>query len=274
MNLLFNYLIAVISFVVIYLFERLVLLWWKKKPLLPIVSYALLVDAIAYTLLSFLLIGIIHIVFKKVDAIGLIWLDIAIYLLIKFIKPSVIFFCIRSKEKVQMNKKHILGMSFLIVTLLECFLFNNQAYSGNKNTVSYTNFVCESIRSDGEIKKDQILLKNKQCIYIDTNKQSFDNIYLSFANNDMNLYINFFELKEGSSEFTFKKYALIDPKYDAFGYIALDNMSDVKTLKIEFDIDDSRYLNNASKPTVVVTAISFDSYFPMIVNASDVLRRP
>ena len=266
MNLLFNLLIAVISFVVIYLFERLVLLWWKKKPLLPIVSYALLVDAIAYTLLSFLLIGIIHIVFKKVDAIGLIWLDIAIYLLIKFIKPSVIFFCTRSKEKVQMNKKHILGMSFLIVILLECFLLNNQAYSGNKNTVNYTNFVCESIRSDGEIKNDQILLKNKQCIYIDTNKQSFDNIYLSFANNDMNLYINFFELKEDSSEFKFKKYALIDPKYDAFGYIALDNMSDVKTLKIEFDIDDSRYLNNASKPTVVVTAISFDSYFPMIVN--------
>ena len=108
MNLLFNYLIAVLTFVVLYLFEKLVLLWREKKPLLPLVSWALLVDAIAYTVLSFLLIGIIHIVFKKIDAIGLVWLDIALHFLTKVTKPSVIFFNIKNKESIQFNNKHIL----------------------------------------------------------------------------------------------------------------------------------------------------------------------
>ena len=47
MILLLNYLIAILVFVVIYLFEKLILLWIKKKPLLPFVNWAILVDAIA-----------------------------------------------------------------------------------------------------------------------------------------------------------------------------------------------------------------------------------
>ena len=267
MILLFNYLIAILVFVVVYLFERLILLWTKKKPLLPIVSYALLVGAIAYTALTFLLIGILHIVFKKIDAIGLVWLDIVTYILIKLIKPSVLFFSIKNKEKIGFNKQHALSMAVFAIVLLECFEFNAPAYSKNKNTVQYTNLVCDDIFSDGKIESDKITLSNKQCIYINTNNRDYDNIYLSFDNNDMDLYINIFELKDSLySKFEFKQYVLIDPKYDAFGYIALDDMDQVTTLKIEFDIDDSRYLNNESKPTVVVTGISFDSYFPMIVN--------
>ena len=265
MNLFLNYLIAVLTFVVLYLFEKLVLLWLKKKPL-PIVSYSLLVDAITYTALSFLLIGIIHLVFKKVDAIGLVWLDIALYFLIKLVKPSNIFFSVKNKEKVQVNRKHIMGASFLVVMLLECFLFNAPAYSDTKDTVKYTNFVCESIWTDGNIEEDKITLTNKQCLYIETNKQDFDNIYLGFNNSDMNLYVNIFEKRSNTLSFEFKQYVLLDPKFDAFGYISLDNMKNVEILKIEFDIDDSRYLNNESKPTIEITGISFSSYFPMMVN--------
>ena len=266
MILLLNYLIAILVFVVIYLFEKLILLWIKKKPLLPLVSWALLVDAIAYTSLSFLLIGVIHLVFKKVDAIGLIWLDIATYFLVKIIKPSVIFFGIKNKDKIVFNKQHILGISFLVVMLLECFAFNYQAYSGNKEVSQYTNFVCEDITSDGNIEANQITLSNKQCIYVNTNNKDYDNIYLSFDNSDMNLYVNIFEKRNDTATYVFKQYALIDPKYDAFGYISLEDMDKVESIKIEFDIDSSRYLNNDSKPKVIVTGISFDSYFPMIVN--------
>ena len=266
MKLLFNYLIAVLIFAVFFLIEKLILLWFKKKPLLPVVSYALLVDAIGYTCLSFLLIGVIHLVFKKIDAIGLIWLDIAIYLLTRITKPSVIFFSIKNKEKIGFNNNHALGISFLTILLFECFVFNMQAYSGNKDVTQYTNFVCEDITSDGNIESNQITLSNKQCIYINTKNNDYNNIYLSFDNNDMNLYVNIYEMANDSIEYTFKKYSLIDPKYDAFGYISLDDMSRVKSLKIEFDIDSSRYLNNESKPKVVITGISFDSYFPMIVN--------
>ena len=264
--LIINYLVAIVIFVLIYSIEKLFLLWFKKKPLWPVLSYDLLVDAITYTVLSFLLIGIIHIVFKKIDAIGLIWLDIVIYFLIKLIKPSKIFFSIKHKEKIQLKSHHILGSAFLVVALLECFIFNSQAYSDNKNVTTYTNFVCEDISSDGVIENNKITLKNKECIYIKTNKKDFDSIYLSFNNNDMNLYINIFELKEDLDTFTFKQYVLMDPKFDAFGYITLDNMDKVEALKIEFDIDDSRYLNNQTKPKVVVDAIEFDSYFPMMVN--------
>lgn len=266
MILLLNYSIAILVFVVIYLMERLVLLWIKKKPLLSIVSYALLVDAIAYTCLSFLIIGVIHIVFKKIDAISLIWLDIALYFLIKLVKPSAIFFGIKNKEKIKFNKHHALGISFLAVMLLECFAFNANAYSGNKNVVKYTNFICEDISSDGKIESNQITLSNKQCIYINTHNKDYDSIYLSFDNKDMDLYVNIFEMRDDTVEYEFKKYALIDPKYDAFGYISLEDMNRVESIKIEFDIDDSRYLNNASKPNVVITGIGFDSYFPMIVN--------
>ena len=266
MSLLINYIIAILTFVILYVVERLLALWIKKKPLLPFVSYDLLVDAIAYTFLSFLLIGIIHIFYKKVDTIGLIWLDIAFYLLIKLVKPSVVFFGIKNKEKIQVNKGHVLGASFFVIMLLECFLFNAQAYSDNKIETKYANFVCESIWSNGEIEEDKISLTNKQCLYIRTDGQDFDNIYLSFDNSDMNLYVNIFEQTSDDFSYKFKKYALIDPRLDAYGYISLDNMSDVEVLKIEFDIDSSRYLNNASKPTVVIKGISFDSYFPMMVN--------
>ena len=266
MVILLNFLIAILVFVVFYLLEKLVLLWIKKKPLLPIVSYALLVDAIAYTCLSFLLIGIIHLVFKKIDAIGLIWLDVAIYFLIKVVKPSAIFSGIKNKDKFSFNKHHALGISFLTIMLLECFVFNAQAYSGNKDVTEYTNFVCEDITSNGNIESSQITLSNKQCIFINTKHNNYDSIYLSFDNNDMNLYVNIFELRDGSIEYDFKQFALLDPKYDAFGYIALEGMEKVSSLKIEFDIDSSRYLNDESKPNVIVTGISFDSYFPMIVN--------
>ena len=266
MKLLFNYLVCILVFVVIYLLERVILLWNKKKPLLPVVSWSLLVDAIAYTVLSFLLIGVIHLVFKKIDAFGLVWLDIAIYFLIKLINPSAIYFAIKNKESVQFNNRHVLGVGFLAVILLECFLFNQQAYSDNKSTVQYTNFVCDDIFTDGYIEGDKITLTNKQCIYINTKNKNYDNIYLSFDNNDVDLYINIFEMKDPLGNFEFKKFVLIDPKYDAFGYISLDDMQDVRSIKIEFDIDDSRYLNNNSKPAIVVNKIEFDSYFPMIVN--------
>ena len=266
MKLLLNYLIAVLIFVVIYLIERLVLLWIKKKPLLPLVSWSLLVDAIAYTVLTFLLIGVIHLAFKKIDAIGLVFLDISLYFFIKVVKPADIFFAVKHKEKVEMNSHHFLGIGFIAIVLLECFVFNLNAYSGNKDTYQFTNFICEEITSDGTVENNQITLKSKQCIYIETKNKNYDNIYLSFDNNDMDLYINIFELVDGSDTFTFKKYALVDPKYDAFGYISLDSMDKVSKLKIEFDIDDSRYLNNQSKPDIKVVGISFDSYFPMIVN--------
>ena len=267
MKLLFNYLVCILVFVVIYLLEKVILLWTKKKPLLPIVGWSLLVDAIAYTVLSFLLIGVIHLVFKKIDAFGLVWLDVAIYFLIKLINPSAIYFAIKKKESVQFNNRHVLGAGFLAAILLECLLFNQQAYSDNKSTVQYTNFVCDDIFTDGYIEGDKITLTNKQCIYINTKNKNYDNIYLGFDNNDVDLYINIFEMKDPSlDEFVFKKYVLIDPKYDAFGYISLDNMQDVHSIKIEFDIDDSRYLNHDSKPAIVVNKIEFDSYFPMIIN--------
>ena len=266
MGLLLNYLIAILIFALLYMLERLFLLWLKKKPLLPIVSYHLLVDAIIYTVLTFLLIGIIYVVFKKVDNFSVIWLDFGFYYLIKLIKPSSIFFKLKNKEDVQFNRKYILGSCFLITILLECFLFNTKAYSDNKEVFQYNDFITESISSDGVIESNKIILKNKQCVYINTDNKNYDNLYLDFNNEDMNLYINIFELKNGSTEYSFKKYVLIDPQYDAFGYISLDDMENVKTLKIEFDIDDSRYLNNQTKPLVVVTAIGFNEYFPLVIN--------
>ena len=266
MMVLLNFLIAIAAFVVLYLVERLVMMWLKKKAFWPLISWSLLVEAIAYTAFSFLLIGVIHLVFKKIDSLGLVFLDIAIYSFIKLINPSKAFFAIKNKEKVKVDSHHILGYGFLLVILLECFVFNMPAYSSNKNTVNYTNFVCEDIKSEGNIQSNKISLANKQCIYIDTHHNNYDSIYLSFDNSDMNLYINIFELRDGSIEYDFKKYALVDPKIDSLGYISLNDMDKVSSLKIEFDIDDSRYLDNLSKPTVVVDSISFDSYFPMTVN--------
>ena len=101
MSLLLNYLISALIFAALYIIERLFLLWFKKKPLLPIVSHPLLVDAIAYTALAVLLIGIIHIAFKKVDILGLVWLDITFYILIKLIKPSALFLLMKKEAHTQ-----------------------------------------------------------------------------------------------------------------------------------------------------------------------------
>ena len=261
-----NYLIALLVFVVIVLLERVILLWIKKKPIWPLFDIDLLITAVAYSFITLLFIGILHLVFKKIDAIGLVWLDIALYIFIKLIRPKQLFFSIKNKERIVIDKHHALGIGFLIIMLLECFAFNNKAYSDNKNTTQYTNFICEDITSDGDIQENSISLKSKQCLYINTKKNAYDSIYLSFDNSDMNLYVNIFEKRIDTEEHEFKKFVLLDPKYDAFGYISLDNMDQVESLKIEFDIDDSRYLNNESKPTIIINEISFDSYFPMIVN--------
>ena len=261
-----NYLVAILVFVVLYLIERLFMMWLKKIRIWPLISWDLLVNAIAYTVLSFLLIGIIHIVFKKVNSACLVFLDLALYLFIKLVKPAVLFFKVKNKERISLNNHHFLGLSFFLIILLECFVFNSQAYSNHKDVYDYTNFVCEDIASEGKIESNKISLASKQCIYINTNNKEYDSIYLSFDNGDMNLYVNIFALTDDSPDYTFVNFKLIDPKYDAFGYIPLDNMAQVKSLKIEFDIDDSRYLNNESKPTVVVNKMSFNSYFPMIVN--------
>ena len=107
MMVVINFLIAIATFVILYLLERLFSLWLRKKPFWPLLSWSLLVDAIAYTVLFFLLIGIIHIVFKKVDVIGLIGLDLAIYFLIQIVNPSKIYFALKNKYNVQneLNKE-------------------------------------------------------------------------------------------------------------------------------------------------------------------------
>ena len=261
-----NYLFALLAFTVIYLAERLVLFWLKKKAIWPLVDYRLLVAAIAYSGITLILLGILHIVFKKVHTINLLWLDTFIYIFVHVVKPGQIYLDIKNKEKLAVKKNHIFGATFFVFILLECFLFNAKAYSGNKETVSYQNFINETITSDGEIQKDKIVLKSKQTIIIKTLYEEYDNLYLKFNNDDMNLYVNIFEMKDGDTDYTFKKYVLIDPAIDSFGYISLDNMSQVSALKIEFDIDDSRYLNNSYKPSIVVTGISFNAYFPLIIN--------
>ena len=266
MIFLFNYLIALLVFVVIVLLERLVLLWLKKKPIWPLFDIELLITAIAYSFITLLFVGVLHIVFKKINAFGLVFLDIGLYLFIKLIRAKELFFAIKDKKGITIDKKRVLGFGFLAIMLLECFAFNSKAYSNNKAVTQYTNFVCEDIATNGKVEEHEISLTTKQYIYINTKKNNYDNIYLSFDNNDMNLFINIFEKRIDSEEYTFKKFALIDPKFNAFGYISLDEMDQVESIKLEFDIDDSRYLNNASKPTIIINEISFDSYFPMIVN--------
>ena len=261
-----NYLFALIAFVIIYLAERLVLFWLKKKTIWPLVDFALLKDAIAYSVLSLLLLGVLHIVFRKVNTINFLWLDAFIYIFIHLIKPYQIIDSIKNKEKISLKKNHFLGLSLLLVILLECFAFNADAYSDNKQTYKYQNFISEGVTSDGEIKENNIILKSKQYIIINTNQKDYSNLYLSFNNDDMNLYINIYEMKDDGFDYTYKKFVLIDPTIDAYGYISLDNMSHVESLKIEFDIDDSRYLNNDTKPNIVINGISFDAYFPLLIN--------
>ena len=264
--LIIHYLLAVLAFVIIYLAERLILFWLKKKAIWPLIDYHLLVDAITYTVLFIILISVLHIVYKKINTINLLWLDASIYLFIRLIKPGHIFFSIKNKEPLKLKNNHLLGSAIFIVILLECFVFNSKASTENKEVYEYQSFISESLSSDGIIEKDKITLTNKQCIYITTNYKDYDSIYLRFNNDDMNLYINVFEKKNDEEQYTFKKYALIDPTIDAYGYISLDNMDEVKYLKIEFDIDDSRYLNNSTKPTLILDKISFDAYFPLIIN--------
>ena len=81
-----NYLLAVLLFVVIYLAHRLVLFWFKKKPICPLVSFDLLIDAITYTVLVVVLLGILHLVFKKIQPINLLWLDTGLYVLTNILK--------------------------------------------------------------------------------------------------------------------------------------------------------------------------------------------
>ena len=261
-----NYLFALIAFIIIYLAERLVLFWMKKKAIWPLVDLNLLTDSIFYSGLTLLLLGILHLVFKKVNTINLLWLDAFIYIFVHILKPHVIFNCIKNKERFSIKRNHILGASLFVVILLECFVFNATAYSDNKETYAYKNFISEGITSDGELQENKIILKNKQYIEINTNQKNYDNIYLHFNNDDMNLYINIYEMKEDAFEYTFKKYVLIDPTIDAYGYISLKDMDQVESLKIEFDIDSTRYLNNESKPTLIIDKISFDAYFPLVIN--------
>ena len=261
-----NYLLALALFIVIYISIRLVLFWFKKRAIWPLFDIDLLIRAITYSAITLLLLGILHIVFKKINTINLLWLDAFIYIFLAFIKPEQIFNLIKNKEKYVLKKSHLLGASLFVAILLECFLFNATAYSGNKDTFTFTNYASEGLTTDGEINGHVITLKNKECIYITTNQKEYENIYLHFNNDDMNLYINIFEKKVDSDEYTFKKYVLTDPSIDAYNYISLEGMKDVSSIKIEFDIDDTRYLNNTTKPLIKVDKISFDSYFPLIIN--------
>ena len=261
-----NYLFALLAFVIIYLAERLVLFWLKKRAIWPLVDFDLLINAIAYSVFSLILLGVLHLVFKKINTINLLWLDSFVYIFIHVLSPHKIYAGIKNKEKFTIKKNHILGTSLLVVILLECFMFNANAYSDNKETFTYQNFISEGITSNGEVKEDKIILKSKQYIIIDTNQKDYSNIYLHFNNDDMNLYINIYQMKVDEFDYTFKKYVLIDPTIDAFGYISLNNMDQVESLKIEFDIDSSRYLNNDTKPTLELTKIAFDSYFPLVIN--------
>ena len=264
--LIINYLIALAIFAIIYFLERLFLLWFKKRPLWPLISFDLLKDGIFYSFISLILLLILHLVFKKIDMVSLLWLDASLYLFNKLIKPHYWFNTIKNKEKIDVTKNHVLGGAIFLFILLECFAFNAPAYSSNKETYSYQSFINEEIISDGTIEQNKIILKNNDAIYIKTNSRDFNDIYLSFNNNDLNLYINIYKKEFDSTEFTFYKYVLIDPKIDTFGYISLDKMNRVDVLKIEFDIDSSRYLNNDTKPNIIVDNISFDAYFPLVIN--------
>lgn len=261
-----NYLLALLAFVIIYLAERLILFWLKKKAIWPITDFSLLVDAIFYSVFTLVLLGVMHLVFRKINIINLLWLDAFIYIFTKVIKPHQIWNSFKSKEKLSLKKNHIFGITLFVTILLECFVFNSSAYNEKKETTTYQNFISETIISNGEVKEDHILLKNKQYVVINTNKKDYSNLYLHFDNDDMNLYLNIYQLKEGDTDYTFKKFVLIDPTIDALGYISLENMDQVSLLKIEVDIDSTRYLDNESKPILKLDEISFDTYFPVIIN--------
>ena len=261
-----NYLLALSLFVIIYLVTRLVLFCFKKVTFWPLVDFSTLIRAIAYSGITLLFIGVIHLVFKRINTINLLWLDTFIYIFVSIVKPEQIYVSIKNKEKYVLKKNHFLGGTLFVFIILECFLFNSNAYSGHKDTYTYQNYAIEGVTTDGEIKGNKIILKNKDCIYLTTNQKEYENLYLHFDTEDMNLYINIFENKVGTSEYTFKQFVLIDPTIDVYGYISLNNMNDVSSLKIEFDIDSTRYLNDTTKPLITIDKISFDAYFPLIIN--------
>ena len=103
--ILIDYLLAILLFVVIYLAQRLVLFWMKKKPIWPLFDKDLLVDSITYLVLVIVLLGILHIIFRKIQTINLLWLDASLYILISIIKPHKIFFILKNKG--QKNIKQI-----------------------------------------------------------------------------------------------------------------------------------------------------------------------
>ena len=160
--ILIDYLFALLIFTIIYLSERLVLFWRKKKPIWPFFDKDLLVDFIVYYVLCLLWISILHLAFKKTQSLNLIWLDVSIYALTRLFKPHEIYSSIRNKEKISVKKKtYFLGLSLFVILLVESFAFNASAYSEKKQTLKFDNFINESITSNGEIKENVILLKNK-----------------------------------------------------------------------------------------------------------------
>ena len=262
-----NYLLALLLFVVVYLGQRLILFWFKKKPIWPLLSFDLLIDAISYTAISIILITILHLIFKKIQPINLLWLDAAIYIFINVIKPHQIFHSLKKKEEIDiLEKKYLVGGAFGLIILLELFVFNMSAYSDNKQTLSYQNFISEGITSDGEVQDHKIVLRTKQYFEVNTSKNDYDNLYLHFNNDDMNLYINIFTREEGMTAYKFMTSYLIDPTIDAYGYLPLKDMSTVESIKVEVDIDASRYFDSSTMPTIVIDKVEFDSYFPLIVN--------
>ena len=66
MMFIVNYLFALLAFAIIYLAERLILFWFKKKAIWSLVDFNLLKDAVVYSVLSLLLLGILHIAFRNI----------------------------------------------------------------------------------------------------------------------------------------------------------------------------------------------------------------
>ena len=132
-----NYLFALLAFVIIYLAERLFLFWTKKKGIWPLISINLLIDAIAYSAFELVLLGILHLLFKKVNTYNLLFLDLFVYIFLHVLRPHQIFNSIKSKEKFSIKKNHIFGASLFVAIILECFVFNAKAYSNNKEHLNF-----------------------------------------------------------------------------------------------------------------------------------------
>ena len=265
--LIIDYLFAILIFAIIYLTERLIAFWRKKKPIWPFFDNDFLLSFLAYFTLSLIWLALLFVIFPKTKSFNLLWVDVCIYLIVRLFNPNEIYELASHKEKISLKKKrYFLGLSLFIILLIESFAFNYQAYSDNKSTFKYESFISESIKSGGEINSDKIVLKSKQSIVIKTSGQDYENLYLHFDNDDMNLYVNIKYKKLDSNEYVWYNSFLIDPAFDAYGYFPLRGMDSIEYLLIEFDIDDTRYLNNDAKPLIVIDKIEFDSYFPLIIN--------